>query len=224
MLQPIDIHLLKNNLPFYSQLTPTEETLLLENSVSTTFDKGQIIHSGDANCVGVFFIKKGGIRAYITSNEGREITLFRLSANEICLFSASCAIPTLEFDICVFAENDCEVILINAPMFAKLVNENIQVELFTYKQLTSYFSNIMRAFEQILFTSFDRRLAHFLVSESLKNNSLKLHMTHEEIAKNLNSAREVVSRMLKYFATEGYISSFRGGIVIHDLEKLKLQS
>jgi CRP/FNR family transcriptional regulator len=171
-------------------------------------------------CAGVLIMKSGGIRIYITSEEGREITLYRLESDDICILSASCVLESIDFDVSIDAESDCEILQISSSVFSRISSGNIYVELFSYKMATERFSDVMWAMQQILFTSFDKRLARFLIEESERSDSLDISMTHEQIAKYLGSAREVVSKMLKYFSREGYVSLSRGGIHILDKSAL----
>jgi CRP/FNR family transcriptional regulator len=111
--------------------------------------------------------------------------------------------------------------LIDAGVYAQLQDENVYVENFTLRVTAERFSEVMWAMEQILFMSFDRRLAIFLLDETAKTGADNVTMTHEQIARYVGSAREVVSRMLKYFAKEGLVAVHRGGVEILDKQKLR---
>ncbi|MDD3413878.1 MAG: Crp/Fnr family transcriptional regulator [Lachnospiraceae bacterium] len=221
MINHEDIELLVSNLPFWEQLNPSQKELLISGSKSTHFSKGQAVHYGENECIGVILVKHGTLRTYITSDEGREITLYRLEDGDICILSASCILQTIDFDVSIDAESECDMIQISSLTFSRLSSENVYVELFSHKLATERFSDVMWAMQQILFTSFDKRLAAFLLDESTKSESDDIHMTHEQIAKYLGTAREVVSRMLKYFSEEGYVTLKRGGISITDKKLLR---
>ena len=221
MINREDIELFSTGLPFWEHLNQSEKDLLLTNANSAHFSKGQALHYSDNECIGILFIKHGMIRIYITSDEGREVTLYRLEDNDICILSASCVLQNIDFDIYIEAETDCDIIQISSIIFSKLSSKNAYVELFSYKLATERFSEVMWAMQQILFTSFDKRLAAFLIDETIKSKSNNVNLTHEQIAKYLGSAREVVSRMLKYFEKEGYVTLFRGGITINNKKALQ---
>lgn len=221
MVDQVEIKLLSKSLPFWDNLTQSQKDFLITNARSVHFNKGQSIHYGENECIGVLIVKKGSIRIYISSDEGREVTLYRLEDNDICILSASCVLETIDFDVSVDAETDCEIIQISSQAFSHLTSENVYAELFSYKLATDRFSDVLWAMQQILFSSFDKRLATFLLDESQKQNSLDIQMTHEQIAKYLGSAREVVSRMLKYFSNEGYVTLSRGGVHINDKKALR---
>lgn len=111
-------------------------------------------------------------------------------------------------------EKDTTTFLIPTPEFQKLSDEVIAVQKFTNDLMASRFSDVMWIMEQALFTSFDKRLASFLLEQSVVDASEELKITHEKIANHMGSAREVVTRMLKYFQNEGVIELQRGTIKI----------
>lgn len=222
MIDQAEANLLRNKSPFWDKLTQAQMDLLISTARVAHFSKGQSIHFGENDCIGVLIVKQGMIRTYITSEEGREITLYRLDKEDICILSASCILETIDFDVSVNAEIDSDILIIGAQIFSKLSSENVYVELFSYKLATERFSDVMWVMQQMLFTSFDRRLAGFLLEEVQKQGTLEIRLTHEQIAKYLGSAREVVSRMLKYFSTEGYVTLSRGGIRVNDKNALRL--
>lgn len=221
MLSQNDIDILTQSLSFWDKLTDSQKNLLISSANVSHFKKGNSIHCGDSDCIGVLIIKYGTIRTYILSDEGREVTLFRLDNGDVCILSASCILNTITFDVYVDAETDCDIIQISSSVFSKLSTENIHAELFSYKLATERFSDVMWAMQQILFMSFDKRLASFLVDEITRNDNTTVNMTHEQIAKYMGSAREVVSRMLKYFDREGLVSLSRGGIKVLDKDRLR---
>jgi CRP/FNR family transcriptional regulator len=166
-------------------------------------------------------VKKGELRAYMLSEEGRDVTLFRLPEGESCVLSASCILSNITFEVLIDAEQDAEIYLLNVGTFNELAQENIYVENYLYKKAADRFSDVMWAMEQILFMSFDKRLAVFLHDEMVKTKSNKIKLTHEQIARYIGSAREVVSRMLKSFESHGILKLSRGTIEIVDKDVLK---
>lgn len=204
------------NFPFWNKLSQKEKALLINNSEILKYNKNEIIHDS-TECTGVLLVIKGQLRVYILSEEGKEITLYRLNEHEICILSASCILKNITFSIYVDAITDAEILKISASTFKEIKNKNIAVESFTTDIINKSFSETMWAMEQILFMSFDKRLARYLFEQ----NSDTIKLTHEDIAKEVNSAREVVSRMLKYFQNEGIISLSRGSITILDRDRLK---
>lgn len=221
MISKDELSYVKSHLDFWDKLSESEINLLQSNIVSVSYKKGFNLHSADSECLGVLLIKTGGLRIYILSEDGREITLYRLSPGDVCVLSASCILNSITFDVHIDADIDTDAYLINIGTFSKLSSQNVYVENFAYKNTVERFSDVMWALEQILFMSFDKRLAIFLFDEITKTNSNKLQITQEQIAKYIGSAREVVSRMLKVFQTDGILEQSRGFIHILDKEKLK---
>lgn len=213
--------ILQKTLGFWDNLTQNQKNVLTQNVISVTYKSGEIVYNGDNECIGILIVKSGELRTYLLSQDGKEITLYRLCAGDICILSASCLLKNITFDVHIECEHESEVLLLNASIFSKLQNENVYVENFALKTAVGKFSDVMWAMEQILFTSFDHRLASFLFDESNKTNSLTIKLTHEQIAKYIGSAREVVSRMLKHFELDGLVSLSRGGLTILDKEKLR---
>lgn len=207
-------------LPFWEKLDELSKENLLRSSQRVTFERGNTIHNGN-ECTGVILILSGSLRIYMISEEGKEITLYRLFSGDVCILSASCVLDAITFDVFVDAEEKSECLIIGGCAFAELSEKNRDVKLFALETALMRFSDVMWVMQQILFMSMDKRLAIFLLDEISKNSSDTVKLTHEQIAKYMGSAREVVSRMLKYFSTEGIISSSRGGITILDKSRLR---
>ena len=182
--------------------------------------KGTIVHNGSADCIGVLVIKSGQLRSYIVSDEGKEVTLYRLLERDICLFSAACMMSSIRFEVTIETEKDSEVWLIQQEVYHEVMERSAPLANYTCQLLASRFSEVMWLMDQILFKRFDARLATFLIEESAIEGSDTLEITHEKIANHMGTAREVVTRMLKYFHEEGMVSLTRGGVTLHDRAKL----
>lgn len=207
--------------PFWDELQAEQQKLLEQNTTAVDYQKGEQLHRGSMDCIGVLLLESGRMRVHLLSEDGRDVTLYRLEAGSICLLTASCILREITFDVFVEAEEPCSAWRIPAPVFRRLTEESIHAELFEYKLLTARFSDVMWAMQQILFMSFDRRLAIFLIDELAKNGGDTVRMTHEQIARYVGSAREVVSRMLKYFEAEGLVLLSRGAVQITDKARLR---
>ena len=212
---------LREALTFWDKLTAEEKELLKSNAQTVKYKQGEHVHSGENDCVGVLLIKSGELRTYILSEDGREITLYRQEKGNVCILSASCILKNITFDVMIDAEQDTEVLLINTAVFEKVCSQNVFAENFSYRIATDRFSDVMWAMQQMLFMSFDKRLAIFLSDEISKNGSETIRLTHEQIASYVGSAREVVSRMLKYFEREGIVSLSRGMVTVTDKKRLR---
>ena len=206
---------------FFSSLTKEQQELLISSSRKAHFKKGENIQHPEERCHAVENIIKGELRTYMLSEDGREITLYRLYNDDICILSASCILDAISFDVYIDAEEDTEAVIISAQVFQKLKTENVYVEKFAYKLATVRFSDVMWAMQQILFMGVDKRLAIFLSDEIAKTGDDTIRLTHEQIAKYMGTAREVVTRMLKYFHKEGIVELSRGEIKVLDKKKLR---
>ena len=222
MVQKEDTAFLSDTLSFWKDLTDVQRNMLKQSIVKKQFTAGESMHSNSENCSGLFLLQSGQVRAYIISESGKEITLYRLFERDVCIFSASCMMKNIAFDIFIEVEKDTEAYLIPTIIFRTLSKESLAVQAFTNELMASRFSEVMWIMEQALFVSFDKRLANFLIEQINIEESSTLAITHEKIANNLGTAREVVTRMLKYFQSEGMVALNRGSIEILDREKLEL--
>ena len=206
--------------PFWAELSADERESICLHSSARSFPKGAHIHDG-SECSGVFFIRSGSLRVYIMSEEGKDITLYRLYSGDMCMLSASCVLESITFDVFIDAEEDSECFVISGPAFAAVSENNPKVKIFSLETALSRFSDVMWVMQQILFMSFDKRLAIFLLDETSKTGGDVVHLSNEQIATYMGSAREVVSRMMKYFTSEGIAERRRDGIHILDRAKLR---
>ena len=210
-----------NIFPFWSDLNPADQELMKNSLQIEKYNKGMQVHRYDHNCKGLISVSTGQLRIYILSEEGREVTLFRVNEEEVCVFSASCLMDTITFDVLIEATEDTEVLVLPAAVLNQVVQQNPYVELYLYKSATEKFSDVMWTMQQILFLKIDQRVAQFLWDEMVQKNSMTLSITHDEIARYIGSAREVVTKVLKYMVKEGALELKRGTIIVLDKEMLR---
>ncbi len=207
--------------PIWNSLTPDQQDRVRHATDLHSAAKGTILHNGSANCLGLLVIRSGQLRVYYLSEEGREVTLYRLFERDICLFSASCAMRNIQFDVVIETEKDSEMWVIPSCLYEQLMRESVAVSNYSNQLMASRFSEVMWLMEQIMWKSFDKRLAAFLLEESLLEDNTSLKITHEKIANHLGTAREVVTRMLRYFQNEGMVKLTRGTVEITDSKRLE---
>lgn len=212
---------LKENLPFWGELDHSQKKLLESSVTARRYAQGENIHNGQAHCAGLLLLKTGQLRCYLISDTGREITLYHLFERDICLFSASCIMRNIQFDLYIDAEKDCNVLVIPTPVYQQLSESSLAFAEYMSQLLSSRFSEVIWVMEQVLFMSFDRRLALFLLEQSSIEGADTLQITQDAIARHMGSAREVVTRMLQYFQSEGMVRLFRGGVTLTDRRKLE---
>ena len=208
-------------LPFWDKLTPQQQERIAGVIEYRKVKKGTTIHDSSAECLGLVMVRSGQLRAYILSEDGREITISRLFEYDVTLLSASCVMPDMQFNVMIEVEKDSEFWSIPACLFKNLVDESLAVSNYSGSLLSSNFSELMWLMEQIMWKSVDRRLAAFLLEEARLEESDSLKITHEKIANHMGTAREVITRMLRYFQNEGMVKLTRGTIEILDHEKLE---
>ena len=207
--------------PVWDKLTEAQQARVSQVIEFRDVKVGTHIHDSSADCLGIVMVKTGQLRAYILSEDGREITISRLFPYDSSLLSASCVMPDLQFNVMIEAEKDSTFWSIPACLFKNLVDESLAVSSYARNLLSSNFSELMWLMEQIMFKSFDKRLAAFLLEECAIDGQNTLKITHEKIASHMGTAREVVTRMLRYFQSEGMVRLTRGAIEIVDQTKLQ---
>lgn len=207
--------------PIYHKLSQPDQEALLQVSSLLTVPQGTLLHQGGDDCMGLLLVRSGQLRAYMTSEDGREITLYRLFERDVCLLAASCIMSNIQFDVMISAEKDTEFWLIPPCFYKQLMERDAAVANYTNEIMSSRFTDVMWLMEQVMWKSFDKRLSAFLLEESAIEDSSQLKITHETIAAHLGTAREVVTRMLKYFQAEGAVTVTRGVISIVDSKRLR---
>ena len=220
-LNEVIITELQDFFPIWNKLSEAHKQRLLTAAEVRSVKGNTVLHNGSMDCLGLLLIRKGQLRVYTLSSEGREITLYRLFEMDTCLFSASCVMPDIQFDVVVEADKDSEVYILPSCLFKDLMEESASIANYANQLISSRFSEVMWLMEQIMWKSFDKRLAKFLLEESALEESSCLKLTHERIANHLGTAREVVTRMLRYFQSEGMVVLTRGTIELTDPSALQ---
>jgi len=207
--------------PIWNKLQTDQQDRIRSNLNFRTVKKGTILHNGDMDCTGLLLVKAGQLRAYILSDEGREITIYRLFDRDLCLFSASCIMRSIQFEVTIQAEKDTDLWVIPAEVYQDIMETSAPVANYTNELMASRFSEVMWLMEQVMWKSLDKRVAAFLLEESRIEGTEELRLTHETIANHLGSHREVITRMLRYFQSEGMIKLSRGAVRILDPVRLE---
>ena len=205
----------------WDKLDTDQQSRLLDALRFQTVKRGTILHNGSLDCTGLLLVKAGQLRAYILSNEGREITIYRLFDRDMCLFSASCIMRSIQFEVIIQAEKDTELWVIPPEVYQRLMEESAAVANYTSELMASRFSEVMWLMEQVMWKSMDKRVAAFLLEEASIEGTDALKITHEAIANHLGSHREVITRMLRYFQSEGMVKLSRGMVTILDAARLE---
>ena len=206
--------------PFWNKLAEADKKLLCENTIEEHFDKEQPVHD-NMGCSGLFIVRSGRLRLYMLSEDGKEITLYRLVPGDICMLSASCVLNSITFDVYVDAEVPSDCYRISSAAFGDVSSRYLEVKNYALETAVERFSDVMWIMQQVVFMSMDKRLAIFLLEETQANGTDTVTLTHEMIARHLGTAREVITRMLKHLTADGVIEVTRKGILITDKKKLR---
>ena len=212
---------ISNYFPIWDKLSKEQQGKIEEVVTFRKVKGGTVLHDGSPNCLGMLLVRSGQLRAYILSEEGREITICRFLEMDICLFSASCVMPNMQFNVCIEAEKDSELWIIPACLYKNLMEESLPLANYSHSLISNHFSELMWLMEQLMWKSFDKRLADFLLEESSLEDSDSLKITHEKIANHMGTAREVVTRMLRYFQNKGMMKLTRGSVDLTDTKRLQ---
>ena len=207
--------------PVWDKLQSDQQARILQTLIFRSVKKGTMLHNGDEDCTGLLLVKSGQLRAYILSEEGREITLYRLFDRDLCLFSAACIMRSIQFAVTIQAEKDTDLWVIPAEVYQDMMEQSAPVSNYTNELMASRFSEVMWLIEQVMWKSLDKRVAAFLLEEAAIEESHELKITHEVIANHLGSHREVITRMLRYFQKEGAVQLRRGSVELTDFAKLR---
>lgn len=208
-------------LPIWDKLTHAQQEMILGSVICRTVKKGALLHNGRTDCTGLLLVRSGQLRAFILSSEGREVTIYRLFDRDICLFSASCILHSIQFDVTITAEKDTDLWIIPADVYKQIMEQSAPLANHTNEIMASRFSEVMWLMEQVMWNSMDKRVAAFLLEEASIQAADRLPITHESIANHLGTHREVVTRVLRYLQNEGMVRLARGTVELTDRAKLE---
>ncbi len=224
MLNQSETNNLSEILPFWKGLGEADRRLIMSAGSKSVFKQGEIILSRDTECSGLVAVKNGQIRAFFEMEDGREMTLYRLLSGDVCILTASCVLKNITFEVTLEAEKDSEAYLVPALSWKELTEKNSKAREFSTGLIAERFSEVMWVFEQMLSRNIGQRIAAFLLEQSVLEDSQTLDLTHDTVAKHLGTAREVVSRSLKYMESDGILKRSRGQIHLLDMKRLRQMS
>ncbi len=170
----------------------------------------RIYAEGDA-CSAIAFILSGEIRVYKVGETGREITLYEIGRGETCILNASCILAQTSYPANAVAISDVNVLLVPSAEFRSLVMNNEGMRDFVFTLLSRRLAAVMELVEEVAFGRMDQRLMEYL-NEKSKNGALET--THQKIANDLGTSREVVSRLLKDFERKKQVKLSRNSIAL----------
>jgi len=184
--------------------------LLAASRVQDVPAGSRLYAEGDA-CAAIAFVLDGEIRVYKISESGREITLYEIGQGETCILNASCILSGTSYPVNAVTLTPTRILLIPSTIFRKLMGEHEQLREFVFSLLSLRLSSVMELVEEVAFGRMDQRLLDYLVEKSEND---RLETTHQKIANDLGSSREVVSRLLKDFERKGQVRLARNEITL----------
>ncbi|MGB3639038.1 MAG: Crp/Fnr family transcriptional regulator [Rivularia sp. (in: cyanobacteria)] len=205
--------------PFLEQLDTQIKTDLLSQAQQVTLSAGQFICLEGDFCNHLPLVISGSVRIYKIGESGREITLYHLEQGDSCIMTASCIISKKSFPAFAIAETEVEAIIIPANSLRKWVTHSPTWQNYIFGLLSLRLSNVIEIVEEVAFRRMDCRIASYLLIRS-DSSAQTILITHEEIAQELGTSREVVSRILKTFEKKGLLSLSRGMIRLKNWDEL----
>lgn len=205
-----------SRLPFWQHLTPARQALTESQCRRVEYAAGQAVHSPGEECLGVLLLEKGDLRIFLSSPEGRQVTVDRLHAGQVCVLTAACMMQGVSFEVEVEAETPTTALLLPARVFAGLMAESVHAEAFLYRAATERFAAVLAGVEQLLFLTLEQRVASFLLDEAAREGGEVVRLTQEQLAQAIGSAREAVSRTLKKLERQGLVAVERGAVRLCD--------
>ncbi len=198
---------LRTNLPFWNHLAETEKEHLVSHSILQEHKPGALLHNcTDVNSPGIQIVRRGSARVFISSPDGKQLTLQRIGDNNLFAIGVTCVLNNTIFDVSLETETRCEVLLIPRAICKKLFDANMLVKNSTIDLILSRFANTMRILEAVAFTSTRSRVANALIEQSFLAESSVMKVTHAGIAADIGTTREVVTRILHQFQGNGLVT------------------
>jgi CRP/FNR family transcriptional regulator len=188
--------------------------------VKKKIPKGTVIFDEGDECSGVAFILHGTIRVSKVGKNGREIILYRITRGDSCILTISSILSSVSYPATAMVEEEAEVIFLGASQFRLMMSINIGLQQFVFKLLSNRLLDVMMLVDEIIFHKVDERVIEYLLNNTRDNSDI-IKMTHEALAVQLGTAREVISRNLKGLEREGSINLLRGKIKVMDRLKLE---
>ncbi len=209
-------------LPFLQTATPQIIRDFTDFAYYAKIPAGRQIFAEGDEVDGIALLMSGVVRVYKLGQSGREITLYRFGEGESCVITANAILHQQDFPAIALIEQDAEAVMIPAEIFIDWVRRYDPWRDFVFNLVSERLANVMEIVDEVAFQRMDRRVASFLIERSQLQNPIRI--THQEIANEIGSSREVISRLLEDFAQREMVNLSRGEIKILDFDGLKAYS
>ena len=209
-------------MPFLSRADASLVNELRQHANFARIPAGHDVFVDGDRVDGIALLLSGVVRVYKIGETGREITLYRFGLGQSCILSANAILSEKSFPAIATVEEDAEAVMIPADVFRTWVNKYDLWREFVFDLLSERLSTVLAVVDEVVFKRMDRRVAAWLLNQAKVQNPMRV--THQEIAGELGSSREVISRILEDFSREGLMNSGRGTIEVLDFEGLESRS
>lgn len=203
--------------PFLSQADTPLASLFMQTAAMVHLEKGQYVCREGGECMHLALLTRGTARVFKLGESGREITLYRVGLGQSCILTASCILSEQPFPAFAVCETDVEAAVVPAADVNRWLVEFPRWRSYIFGLMANRLSNIINVVEEVAFKRMDCRIADYLLRQQHQTSS-KIRVTHQQIASDLGTSREVVSRILKDFENADFISVSRGVIELLDEE------
>ncbi len=222
MLTPDQFELFIRALPIFKNVDSALEREFRQVSFYTKIPVGHDVFLEGDHVDAIALLISGVVRVYKIGEMGREITLYRFGNGESCILTANAILNQKGFPAVATVEKEAEAVMVPADAFRQWVGRNDFWREFVFDLLSQRLSSVIAIIDEVVFRRMDARLSALLINRSL--NKSQIQITHQEIASELGTSREVISRILEGFASAGLISSSRGMLEVLDKEGLQARA
>lgn len=198
--------------PFYADMTGEEKELLRGSVVRRNVSAGALMIGDNNRCTGIPMVMKGRLRLFRISEKGREMTLYRINQGELCLLAGVCAMGDMEYDFSIEAEKDSVLANIPPDVFKELLYRSDPFRTYVFNELAKKLILSIETIEMLIFNSIEERIMAYLQHHANAQGVVKT--THEKMAVELGSSREVITRQLKTMSGRGLIALKRGQVIL----------
>jgi CRP/FNR family transcriptional regulator len=202
--------------PLLRELPATERDSLLASANVMQVPAGTVVFDENQPCQGFPLLLSGSIRVIKAAPNGRELQLYRVVSGESCILTSSCLLGHTRYQARGIAEQALEIVLLPATSFHVLFGKNEAFRNYVFHLFSERITDLMQLVSAVAFQKLDQRLARLLI-----NKPSPLCTTHQALADELGCAREIVSRLLKGFAEQGWVKLGREQIEVTDAASLK---
>lgn len=210
-------NIIEKTLPFLSSPNERVRSKIMQFGALAELPKGALIFDEGAACTNLAIVLSGKVRVYKLSESGREISIYRIDKGESCILTISSILSDLKFPATAVVEEDLTALMLPADVFKDLVDIDEKWRNYTFRLVNQRLANVITVVEEVAFRRMDERIAEFLMSK-IKDGNYELTITHKQIADELGTHREVVSRILKDFEKDGFIQLARNKIkILHEI-------